>query len=326
MAPVDESVARSRDEPAENPAVVAEDRSLVQTALAQLPEPQRRVIELAFFDGLTQSEIADPAGRAARHREDARAPRPRAAARRASRERGCRPHEPRRDRRAGGGVRPRSLEAEDRARFETLLRAGDPEAAAALREFEGTLADLAAATPETPPPAVKAALMERIAAAPPRGTRRVRCRVSAAPIWPVVLSGAMAAGLAAIVVGWSVSSTYEKRLDALARDAEQLKAELRGQQTVIAILRDPATQMVALAGQAPAPTARARMMWHAKAGGVFVAAGLPEAPAGKAYQLWAIAGDNAPVSAGVFSGGRRRGRGASRCGRCRAWRRSTRSR
>ena len=111
----------------------------------------------------------------------------------------------------------------------------------------------------------------------------------------------MATGLAAIVVGWSVSSTYEKRLDALARDAEQLKAELRSQQTVITILRDPATQMVALAGQAPAPTARGHMMWHAKAGGVFVAAGLPEAPAGKAYQLWAIAGTNAPVSAGVFS-------------------------
>jgi RNA polymerase sigma-70 factor (ECF subfamily) len=58
VAPVDESVARSSDESAENPAVVAEDRSLVQTALAQLPEPQRRVIELAFYDGLTQSEIA----------------------------------------------------------------------------------------------------------------------------------------------------------------------------------------------------------------------------------------------------------------------------
>ena len=194
------------------------------------------------------------------------------------------------------------LEAEDRARFETLLRAGDPEAVAALREFEATLAELAAAAPEPPPAAVKTALMARIAAAAPPPARpagpppRVR-----RAIWPVVLSGAMAAGLAAIVVGWSVSSTYEKRLDALARDAEQLEAELRGQQTVIAILRDPATQMVVLAGQAPAPTARARMMWHAKAGGVFVAAGLPEAPAGTAYQLWAITGDRAPVSAGVFS-------------------------
>jgi anti-sigma-K factor RskA len=190
------------------------------------------------------------------------------------------------------------LEAADRARFEALLQTGDPEAVAALRDFEGTLADLAAAGQETPPPAVKAALMERIAAAPPAARPLPRRRRA---IWPAVLSGAMAAGLAAIVVGWSVSSTYEKRLDALARDADQLKAELRSQQTIIAILRDPATQVVALAGQAPAPTASARMMWHEKAGGVFVATGLPAAPAGKAYQLWAIAGSNAPVSAGVFS-------------------------
>jgi anti-sigma-K factor RskA len=194
------------------------------------------------------------------------------------------------------------LDGADRARFEALLSAGDPEALAALRDFEGTLADLASATPEAPPPAVKAALMERVAAAPPAaraGARPLPRRGRA--IWPAVLSGAMAAGIAAIVVGWSVSSTYEKRLDALANDAEQLKAELRSQQTVIAILRDPATQVVALAGQAPAPTARARMMWHEKAGGVFVATGLPAAPAGKAYQLWAIAGSNAPVSAGVFN-------------------------
>ena len=191
------------------------------------------------------------------------------------------------------------LEAPDRTRFEALLRTGDPDAVAALREFEHTLADLAAAAPETPPPAVKAALMERIAAAPPAPVRALPRPRRA--IWPVVLSGALAAGLAAIVVGWSVSSTYEKRLDALARDADQLKAELRSQQAVIAILRDPATQMVALAGLPPAPSARARMMWHEKAGGIFVAAGLPEAPAGKTYQLWAIAGGNAPVSAGVFS-------------------------
>jgi RNA polymerase sigma-70 factor, ECF subfamily len=62
VAPVDESVAQRREEQAENPAVVAEDRSLVQTALAQLPEAQRRVIELAFFEGLTQSEIATRLG------------------------------------------------------------------------------------------------------------------------------------------------------------------------------------------------------------------------------------------------------------------------
>jgi RNA polymerase sigma-70 factor (ECF subfamily) len=63
VAPVDESVASRRgDGEAPNPAVVAEDRGLVHTALGQLPEAQRRVIELAFFEGLTQSEIATRLG------------------------------------------------------------------------------------------------------------------------------------------------------------------------------------------------------------------------------------------------------------------------
>src|SRR5258705_8111945 len=69
VAPVDESVARSSEEPAENPAVVAEDRSLIQTALAQLPEPQRRGIELAFFDGPTPAQIPAPPGGPPRPRE-----------------------------------------------------------------------------------------------------------------------------------------------------------------------------------------------------------------------------------------------------------------
>jgi anti-sigma-K factor RskA len=196
-----------------------------------------------------------------------------------------------------------ALEGGELARFEALLRAQDADALAALRDAESTLVDLAAAAPTPPPPAVKAALMERIAAEPVAArppavlplSRRRR------PLWPVILSGAMAAGLAAVVVGWSVSATYEHRLDALARDADQLKAELRSQQTVLKILRDPATQVVSLAGLPPAPSARARMLWHATAGGVFVADGLPAPPPGKAYQLWAIAGGNAPVSAGVFS-------------------------
>jgi len=58
VMPVDERVARSEDPAAENPAVTAEGRGTIQGALARLPEPQRRVIELAFFEGLTQSEIA----------------------------------------------------------------------------------------------------------------------------------------------------------------------------------------------------------------------------------------------------------------------------
>ena len=58
VMPLDEAKAGSPDAPAENPGVAAESRGTVQGALARLPEAQRRVIELAFFEGLTQSEIA----------------------------------------------------------------------------------------------------------------------------------------------------------------------------------------------------------------------------------------------------------------------------
>jgi len=58
VALVDESVARSR----ENSGVAAEARGLIRSALDGLPEPQRRVAELAFFEGLTQTEIASRLG------------------------------------------------------------------------------------------------------------------------------------------------------------------------------------------------------------------------------------------------------------------------
>jgi RNA polymerase sigma-70 factor, ECF subfamily len=42
--------------------VRAVDAQAVRGALGALPEPQRRAIEMAYFDGLTQTEIADKTG------------------------------------------------------------------------------------------------------------------------------------------------------------------------------------------------------------------------------------------------------------------------
>lgn len=58
VAPLAEGTARSDPEQREDPSLQAEDRELVEGALARLPEAQRRVIELSFFEGLTQVEIA----------------------------------------------------------------------------------------------------------------------------------------------------------------------------------------------------------------------------------------------------------------------------
>jgi RNA polymerase sigma-70 factor, ECF subfamily len=43
----------------ESSAAQAENRLTMNSALANLPEAQRRLLELAYFDGLSQTEIAD---------------------------------------------------------------------------------------------------------------------------------------------------------------------------------------------------------------------------------------------------------------------------
>ncbi|MBI2215617.1 MAG: sigma-70 family RNA polymerase sigma factor [Acidobacteria bacterium] len=47
---------------AERQAILGELRERMQAALAELPEPQRSVLELAYFQGLSQSEIATELG------------------------------------------------------------------------------------------------------------------------------------------------------------------------------------------------------------------------------------------------------------------------
>jgi RNA polymerase sigma-70 factor (ECF subfamily) len=59
VAPLDESLAAAPRESAPDAAARAADRGTVMSALDRLPDAQREVIELAYYAGLTQTEIAE---------------------------------------------------------------------------------------------------------------------------------------------------------------------------------------------------------------------------------------------------------------------------
>jgi anti-sigma-K factor RskA len=195
-----------------------------------------------------------------------------------------------------------ALDGDDLAQFEAHL----PDCAicqAAVRDAQDVLARaVLTAPPQVPPPDVRHALVRRVAGASPIPRRT----------WlPWALGTVAAAIAAAAFTGAFVAARYEGRLGQMARETAAVKermarneAALREQVALyrgaVELLRDPATRVVELRGQGPAPSASGRMIWNDAAGGQLFVAGLPPAPPGKTYELWTIAGP-APKPAGLFN-------------------------
>jgi anti-sigma-K factor RskA len=84
----------------------------------------------------------------------------------------------------------------------------------------------------------------------------------------------------------------EQRLQVATRETTSVRASL-------AVLTAPDAQDLRMTGQAPAPSARARVFLSRSRGLLFAATNLPAIPNDRTYQLWFLT-PGAPVSAGLL--------------------------
>ena len=187
--------------------------------------------------------------------------------------------------------------------------------------FEAHLAECALCADEvrslTP---VTAALAQLAPAAEPAAAVRTRLltslskpsasRVGVQLGW---LAAAASVALAVVLGGYSLQlrgrvAGLESRLRVAtlrAEAGERLVADVRRiafeAQSLVAVLAAPDLARIDLAGQPAAPSASARAFWSRSRGLVFTASNLPKPPPGRAYQLWVLTAQPAPMSAGMLT-------------------------
>lgn len=173
-----------------------------------------------------------------------------------------------------------ALDEEERAAFEAHLAqcAQCRQEIASFREVAGQLA--VAAPDANPEPALRdRVLTEARRVRPIRGSRRAWLAAAAGFVLALFLGGA-----------WWREREGRRALEARVAEQGELLATL--------LARDVGVANLAATGKPPS----ARLFWNPQRQRVVMAVfDLPPAPAGRTYQLWAIATGLPPVSLGTFN-------------------------
>ncbi len=104
-----------------------------------------------------------------------------------------------------------------------------------------------------------------------------------------------------LVVLWRQNLVARAEVARLSAQIKETSSQLDRKQKMLQLLTTPGARMTELAGTKEAPTAHGMLAVDSKSGrAVFMAQGLPQAPAGKAYQLWFIADKHPPMPGSVF--------------------------
>ena len=205
-----------------------------------------------------------------------------------------------------------ALEPEERRAFEAHV-AGCATCAEDVRSLQQVADGLAHSVPQhTPRPDLRARVLDSIVpGASASSAVVVAAPRTAMPAW-LALAAALALAIGASAYAWQLQQrvrTLEARLDSAeerASSAEREVATVRRQadeaQAAMNVMAAPDMVRIDLAGQPAAAAARARARGSRNRGLVFAARNLPQAPAGRVYQVWVVT-TAGPVSAGLLTPG-----------------------
>src|SRR5207237_1367679 len=117
--------------------------------------------------------------------------------------------------------------------------------------------------------------------------------------WISGFAAALACLFVAVVWFGAQDRQNEASLTAVQQQLQNSKAELAQVQQALAMLNEPETKQVIFGAGKPQPP-HGRVFVNPRRGVLLLASNLPQAPAGKTYQLWVIPKGGAPKPAGLF--------------------------
>jgi anti-sigma-K factor RskA len=192
-----------------------------------------------------------------------------------------------------------ALQGDDRTTLEKHLEL----CASCRRELDELRGDMALMALSTAGPAPPQRAKQRLIDAVRREPRTSEVKVSSPSWWGLL--GWVAAAVMAVVAIW-----FWRESDKLSELAAGLKNEFVHQQDQLRIARSVVETLTAkdaqtitvlpVSAQGPPPPQGRAIYVKDRSSLVFMASNMPELPAQKAYELWLIPKQGAPIPAGVF--------------------------
>lgn len=126
---------------------------------------------------------------------------------------------------------------------------------------------------------------------------------SISPAWKYAAAASILLLLGSVYFNMSYYNKFKEADTALQNSRQELitaRDELKVMSSDMDVVKNKYSQAVSLNGQEAAPEAAAKIFWMKNTGEVYIdPSNLPEAPAGKQYQLWAFV-DGKPVDGGMI--------------------------